>query len=242
MGVARIIPRPWRPALKRMVYAGRRRHCPVCDRHARRFVPGGENSRPEAACPFCGSLERHRLVWLYFQRRTNLFDRSPKRVLHVAPESMFQPRLLEALAPGYLTADLFDPSVMERMDITDINHPDAAFDVIYCSHVLEHVPDDRKAMREFRRVLKPGGWAVLLVPITAERTIEDTSITDPAERLRRFGQEDHVRRYGSDFEHRLREAGFAVTRTPPGALCTPLEIERYQLSPTASGDVFHCVK
>src|SRR5262249_12426105 len=78
-------------------------------------------------------------------------------------------------------------------------------------HVLEHVPDDRRAMREFYRVLKPGGWAILLVPITVERTFEDPAVVDPAERLRLFGQEDHVRRYGPDYGDRLSEAGFAVS-------------------------------
>ncbi len=96
------------------------------------------------------------------------------------------------------------------MDITDVQYPDDTFDVIYCSHVLEHVPEDRKAMRELRRVLAPAGWAVLQVPITAEETFEDPSVTDPEERERLFGQCDHVRRYGPDYALRLKEAGFEV--------------------------------
>jgi ubiquinone/menaquinone biosynthesis C-methylase UbiE len=100
---------------------------------------------------------------------------------------------------------------MVKMDITDIQYPDNSFDVVYCSHVLEHVPDDRKAMRELARVLKPTGWAILAVPIFNEKTFEDPTITSPEERERVFRQSDHVRIYGRDFVDRLRESGFDVT-------------------------------
>ena len=174
-------------------------------------------------CPSCGSLERHRFVWLYFQRQTDLFDREFESVLHVAPEPCFLPRFLRLLGPGYLTADFLDDSVMERMDITDIGHEDGAFDVIYCSHVLEHVPDDRKAIQEFRRVLKQDGWAVIMVPITSESTYEDASIVDPKGRLKHFGQVDHVRRYGMDVQDRLEESGFSVTCVRPDAFLSERE-------------------
>ena len=131
-------------------------------------------------------------------------------MLHIAPEGCFSGRLQDRLRGAYITGDLQDPSAMVRVDVTEMEFPDASFDVVYCSHVLEHVPDDRKAMREFFRVLKPGGWAVLLVPITVEKTIEDPTLEDPAQSLALFGQEDHVRRYGKDYEDRLRDAGFAV--------------------------------
>jgi SAM-dependent methyltransferase len=100
---------------------------------------------------------------------------------------------------------------MVKMDITDIQYPDDTFDVIYCSHVLEHVQDDRKAIGEFYRVLKPGGWAILQVPITADTTFEDPKIINPKERERLFGQYDHARRYGPDYKDRLMEPGFSVT-------------------------------
>ncbi len=173
--------------------------------------PFGLAPRPDALCPDCGSVERHRLVWLFFKHKTNLFDRSPKKMLHIAPEKALDENLRKTPALDYLTADLTDPRAMVRMDITDIPYPDNLFDVIYCSHVLEHVPDDRKAIRHLNRVLKPTGWAVFVVPIKVEKTIEDTSITDPADRRRLFGQHDHVRRYGPDFADRLAEAGFDVT-------------------------------
>jgi ubiquinone/menaquinone biosynthesis C-methylase UbiE len=110
-----------------------------------------------------------------------------------------------------MTADLHSPA-MVKMDITNIQFPDETFDVVYCSHVLEHVPDDRKAMREFYRVLKSNGWAVLLVPIIVEKTFEDPSIDKPKDRLRLFGQSDHVRKYGRDYVDRLRESGFSVSK------------------------------
>jgi SAM-dependent methyltransferase len=112
---------------------------------------------------------------------------------------------------NYLSADLSAPSAIVKMDITDIQYPDNTFDVIYCSHVLEHIPDDRRAMREFYRVLKPDCWAILHVPITANRTFEDPAVIDPKERERLFGQFDHVRRYGPDYKDRLMEAGFSLT-------------------------------
>jgi len=99
---------------------------------------------------------------------------------------------------NYLTADLFDPLAMVKMDVTNIEYPDHSFDVIYCSHVLENVQDDRRALREFYRILKPNGWAILLVPVTAQKTFEDPSVTSPEDRLRLFGETYRVRRYGPD--------------------------------------------
>lgn len=221
------------------LYRGSERECPVCSASCRKFLVYGYIPRQDAKCPRCGALEWHRLVWLYFARMTDLFDGRKKKVLHVAPERCFESRLQEALGDNYLTTDLLDPNVMERMDITDIQYPDETFDVIYCSHVLEHVPDDRKAMREFRRVLKKTGWAILLVPITVDKTVEDPSITDPAERLRLFGQEDHVRRYGPDYLSRLREAGLDVKVRLPADVASPDEVLRMGLTPP-SGEIYYC--
>jgi len=179
-------------------------------------------------------------VWLYLTQHTDLFDGAPKRVLHVAPERCLEVRLRKALGNGYLTGDLHNRA-MVRMDVTRIESPDDSFDVIYCSHVLEHVVDDRKAMREFYRVLKPGGWAVLLVPVPADRPLEDDTIVSPQDRLRVFGQEDHVRRYGPDFVDRLREAGFEVRVIGVADLFGQADAVRMGLTP-ACGDIFHCTK
>ena len=214
---------------------GQRRLCPICGRTSRRFAP--YRRRREAMCVWCSSLERHRLVWSYFQQRTNLFDGSRRRILHVAPERCFEPRFRARLGRGYVTADIGDPRADVHMDVMQLAFPDATFDFVYCSHVLEHVADDRRAMREFRRVLKPGGHAVLMVPIIrSDQTFEDPAITDPRERERAFGQHDHVRAYGPDYVDRLRDAGFAVDVLDTQALATPDDVDRMVLS----GRVYVC--
>ncbi len=230
-----------RDVLERTAWQERARLCPVCGKAAHRFNPYGKVPREDAQCPHCGALERHRFFWLFLQKNTDLFNGRPKKMLHVAPESCFEPRFRERLGSDYLTADLHNPHAMVKMDITDIRYPDQSFDVIYCSHVLEHVPDDRQAMREFFRVLKNSGWAVLLVPITGKQTFEDPSIVDPAMRLKAFGQEDHVRRYGPDYADRLRDAGFAVKVFKVSDLADARDAERMGLT-RASGDIYYCTK
>jgi SAM-dependent methyltransferase len=231
--------RPARELVRKLPYLGVGRHCPVCRRSSRRFRPFGIVERAEAQCVHCGALERHRLVWLFLARRTDLFDGRPRRMLHLAPEECLAPRLRRALGEGYLSADLADPRAMVRMDVTAIRFPDESFDVIYCSHVLEHVPDDRRAMRELHRVLKRDGFAVFMVPVGAERTFEDPAIVEPAARRAAFGQEDHVRVYGPDVADRLAAAGFLVTIARPADFAE--EIARCGLGP-AAGEVFHCAK
>jgi SAM-dependent methyltransferase len=130
--------------------------------------------------------------------------------LHVSPETIVM-RFLEKHAASYLSIDLDPVHVMQREDLTGLSFADASFDFIFCAHVLEHIPDDHRAMRELHRVLKPGGMAILQVPLTQHAfTYEDPSITDPAARRKAFAQEDHVRKYGQDYRSRLAEAGFTV--------------------------------
>lgn len=227
--------------IKMVIYHGTSRYCPVCKKQSRKFLQSGLIPRADAKCPFCGSLERHRLVWLYFKRKTDLFDGRPKQVLHVAPEPVFENQLKKLLGNKYLTADLYDPTAMVKMDITDIRYPDNTFDVIYCSHVLEHVVDDLRAMREFYRVLKPGGWAILLVPITTKKTFEDPTVTDPKERLKLFGQEDHLRRYGIDYLERLKNAGFTVNIIKASDFMQDKEIVSMGIT-EAAGEIYYCTK
>ena len=242
----KLIPDLLKPGLrylrKTIRYWGRGRYCPVCARHASHFEPFGIVPRDDACCVWCGALERHRLVWLFLQRRTDFFSgTTPRKMLHVAPERCFAQRFRRVIGGGYLTADLLAEDVDVRMDICDMHLPDNSFDIIYCSHVLEHVADDRRAMREFHRVLADTGWAVILVPISAAVTFEDPSITDRGERLRVFGQEDHVRRYGPDYIDRLLEAGFVVSRVFPSDFLSREEIERMAIT-DAAGEIFHCRK
>ena len=228
-----------RKALRDLPYAGEGRWCPICEGSSRRFRSTGTPPREEALYIHCGALERHRLVWLYWEKRTDLFDGRAKKVLHVSPEPCIESRLRRRLVGEYVTADLWNPNAMVRMDITDIPYPDETFDVIYCSHVLEHVLDDQTAMREFHRVLKKSGWAVLQVPVTADRTLEDPSVVDSRQRLRLFGQEDHVRAYGPDFVERLEGAGFKVLVTRVADLFDEHAVLRMGLTP-AAGEVYHC--
>lgn len=220
---------------------GKGRFCPVCSKSSSRFRQFRLVPREDAQCAHCGALERHRLLWLYITNKTDLFDGKQKKMLHVAPEPCFESRFKKRLGDNYITADLLDTSAMVKMDITDIKYPDQSFDVIYCSHVLEHVQDDRRAMREFHRVLKGNGWAILLVPINAEQTFEDASIVEPQERLKAFGQEDHVRRYGPDSVDRLRDAGFKVEVTKVNGFIEKDDAIRMGLTP-ASGEIYYCTK
>jgi glycosyltransferase involved in cell wall biosynthesis/SAM-dependent methyltransferase len=171
----------------------------------------GGGYRPNSMCQLCNSKERDRLLYLYLRNKTELF-RSPAKLLHVAPEPRLQELLSDQTHLDYLTADLNSPNVMVKMDITDIQYPDDSFDCIICNHVLEHIPHDRAAMRELLRVLKPGGWAVLQVPISLslDVTFEDESAITEASREASFGQRDHVRIYGQDYPRRLSDAGFEV--------------------------------
>jgi hypothetical protein len=215
--------------------------CNVCGRGLRRFRELTPSK--ETICPFCYSQPRHRMVWSFFSRRTNLFDGRSKKMLHVGPEIQFEKALTSVVGAGYITADLLYPKAKVRMDITKIPFPRDFFDVVLCSHVLEHVPDDRKAMGELARVLKPDGWAVIMVPYFPERgpTFEDFTVTDPAERLKLFGQEDHVRIYGNDFVERLKESGFEVRVLHSLDFMTPDEITRSGIS-GFSDHVFLCTK
>ncbi len=187
--------------------------CPICNAEADTFLSFGKNPRPNAMCPQCGSMERHRLLWLYLRSKTNFFMRE-HRVLDIAPIKLFSDSWSSFFQDNYISIDLCSPLAKIRMDITDLMFSDNYFDWIICYHVLEHVPDDRKAMQELLRTLKPGGKAILQVPIFSGATYEDSSIIAPEEREKAFGQSDHVRRYGDDYADRLRSVGFAVTVEP----------------------------
>jgi SAM-dependent methyltransferase len=177
---------------------------------------------------------------MYLKEKTDFFTAS-HRVLHFAPEEFLQERFSSLPNLDYRSADLSSPLAMDRVDITGLPYEDAAFDVVLCSHVLEHVPDDRKAMREVYRVLTPGGWAILQVPFQSKRehTYEDPTITDPAARRRAFGQEDHLRVYGQDYITRLGEAGFQVTRDGWVRELPRDFVEAHRLE---RADVFFCQK
>jgi SAM-dependent methyltransferase len=191
------------------------RTCPICGYHGV-FISVGHPPRWDARCLNCGSRERHRLTHLWVTEGGG--DRlAGKRILHFAPEKVVIRQMRGN--PLYETADLRQPGVTHTVDITGVALPDASYDVVMAHHVLEHIQDDRKAMREIFRLLTPGGVALLSAPINATRqqTYENPSVTTPEARHAHFSQSDHVRYYGLDFADRLAEAGFAVEifRLPP---------------------------
>lgn len=197
--------------LRGLIYRGDHVECPCCGGKFRTFLPGGPEKRPNARCPRCSSLERHRLLWLYLVERTGLF-RDRLTVLYLAPERDLQRRLRALPNLTFVSGDLDSPLAMVRMDVERLPLRDQAFDAIVCSHVLEHVSDARRALGELRRVLRPAGWAILQSPIdlTRAETFEDPSVVTPEERLRVFGQSDHARIFGRDYPDWLRAAGFEV--------------------------------
>ena len=211
---------------------GTRVTCPICGLSLRFFFPFGVGGRirAHALCPGCGSLERDRAAWLHISRSPQRLG-AGTRLLHIAPERALEPKLRKLLGASYLTGDLARSDVDRRVSVEALPFGDASFDAIICNHVLEHVGDDRKAMAELRRVLVPGGWALLQVPLSPdlEVTDEDPSVTSPRERKRRFGQHDHVRSYGRDYVQRLVDAGFRLELIEVRTHHDPGDIERHGL-------------
>ena len=201
-------------------YRGNTVACPVCGSRFRKFLPYGRtNPRENALCPNCLALERHRLMWLYLQRKTDFFT-APHRLLHVAPEHCFIDRFERMENLDYVTADIESPLAKVKMDIHHIPFGENTFDVAFCNHVMEHVDDDIRAMAELYRVLKPGGWAIIQSPMDTTRatTLQDPAITSPADREKHYWQSDHQRLYGRDYAQRLEKAGFAVVRRRGAAI------------------------
>ena len=185
---------------------------PIDGRKFRKFLPYGyESIRTNALSPSTLSLERHRLLWLYLKNETDFFEKQQK-VLHIAPEQCFLKRFKKMKNLDYTTADLHSPLVDVKADICNLPFEDNFFDTIFCNHVLEHIPNDRKAMEELYRVLKKGGTGIFQIPqdLSRETTYEDFSKTTAEERRKHFGQYDHVRVYGRDYGDRLEKVGFEV--------------------------------
>lgn len=231
--------------LRAIFYYGSKYICPFCKNSFRKFLPIGikikmlkekevigAGYRINAACPRCDSSDRERLIYLFL---TNLFSKQePKKrikLLHIAPERNLQKFLSEQKNIDYTSADLDSPLAQVKMDITNINYPKNYFDFIICNHVLEHIEDDKKAMSELYRVLKPKGKAILQVPISLKikKTIEE-NIKDPKMRQEKFGQWDHVRLYGEDYKNRLKECDFKVKLNNFAHLLDKKIAERYSIN------------
>lgn len=200
---------------------------------------GYGNQRPNVLSPSTLSLERHRLLWLYLKEKTDFFT-AEKKVLHFAPEQCFLKRFKALNTIDYTTTDLESPIADVKADICNLPFEDNSYDIILCNHVLEHIPDDTKAMQELYRVLKPGGYGIFQIPQDLNRaeTFEDNSITDKKERAKIFGQYDHVRVYGRDYFDKLRNIGFRVEEVDYTKNISPELIDRYRL---AAGEIIPVV-
>jgi len=205
---------------------------PIDGKSFSKFLPYGYvNQRENVLSPSTLSLERHRLLWLYLQNKTSFFTAN-KTVLHFAPEQAFYKKFRQLSNLNYTTTDLNSPLADVKADICDLPFKDEEFDFILCNHVLEHIPDDTKAMKELYRILKPNGMAILQIPqdLNREKTFEDNSITDPKKRAKIFGQYDHVRIYGRDYFEKLRTIGFKVEEENYAQNLTSEEIEKYRIN------------
>lgn len=239
------IPRPilqriagWAVPIMGLWYIGKGKECPLCGCRRRKFLPYGYvTQRDNALCPNCLALERHRTLWLWLLRESDIGRGAVAlpRLLHVAPEVALMRKFSRIYAKqpaDYVTADLESPLADLHFDIQHIPLEDESFDVVICNHIMEHVEDDRLAMREILRIMRKGGWGVILSPVDLQRekTFEDDTITDEAERTRIFGQYDHRRIYGRDYAERLRDAGFEVYECDYANLIPAKEKQLYALT------------
>lgn len=212
------------PAAAHRLFDGTGCECTVCGAQLKSF---GHTHRPDhLSCPICGAIDRDRFHQLILQRRTGFYDDAPKSLLHIAPEPVLEPVFRATPQLRYVSGDLMRPNVTHKVDICNMQFEDNEFDFAFCSHVLEHVPDDSAAMREFARVVKPTGKILFAFPQGTTPTTEDPTLTNRKERIRRFGQIDHLRMYGPDVVERFEQAGLAVTTLRPRDLCDPAEMIR----------------
>ncbi|GAB5565852.1 MAG: class I SAM-dependent methyltransferase [Winogradskyella sp.] len=214
---------------------------PIDGKGFRTFLPYGYvKQRPNILSPSTLSLERHRLLWLYLKYETNFFKEELK-VLHFAPEQCFLKRFRSLKNITLTTTDLESPIADVKADICNLPFEDNSYDVILCNHVLEHIPDDTKAMQELYRVMKPNGWGIFQIPqdLNRSKTFEDDTITDKTERAKIFGQYDHVRVYGRDYFDKLRSIGFIVEEVDYTAILSDENIDKYRL---AKGEIIPLVR
>lgn len=243
-----LVPRPllirlsyWVRPLIALSLKGHRFTDPIDGKSFKKFLPYGyESPRENVLSPSTLSLERHRLLWLYLKNETDFFNK-PLKLLHFAPEQAFYHRFKKLDNLEYTTTDLNSPLADVKADICNLPFEDNSFDVILCNHVLEHIPDDTKAMHELYRVMKSGGWGVFQIPQDLKRykTFEDNTIIDRKERARIFGQYDHVRIYGRDYFDKLRSTGFTVEEVDYTNILPKEAVEKYRL---AKGEIIPLVR
>ena len=240
--ILNIVPRPLLIRLSYLVkpilslyYQGSTYTDPIDGKSFRKFLPYGYGKqRSNVLSPSTLSLERHRLLWLYLKNETDFFtsSSSSKKVLHFAPEQCFLKQFKALNHIDYTTTDLNSPIADVKADICNLPFEDHSYDIIFCNHVLEHIPDDQKAMEELYRVMKPGSWGIFQIPqdLNREFTFEDNTITDKAERAEIFGQYDHVRIYGRDYFDKLRSVGFKVVAVDYASKLSAELVDKYSLA------------
>lgn len=226
---AKIVLDSWRFSREAHNHVGTRYECPFCGFHskdlallgidspaARKYETIGMGIRP-GMCWKCRAKDKEKLLFLYLRDTAKIFDGHPLRLLHIAPENIIAQRILPMESIDYICGDFFAkgymyPPYVRNMNVLNLLLPNEDFDIVMCNHVLEHIEDDRKAMRELYRVLRKGGIGILQVPMSKilEKTLENPNVQTPKEKLEVFGQIDHVRLYGKDYKERLEESGFRV--------------------------------
>lgn len=225
------------------LYLGNKFTCNCCGKSFRKFLTKGNIKRENAECPFCHSLERTRLLDFYLKDELNLYNLNDINFLHIAPEECLYKKLSK-LNINYIDGDINPALARYKMDITQINYADDYFDIIVCSHVLGHIPDEAKAISELRRVLKPNGVAIIMTLInrSSEITFEDSQIKTEGDRLKNYGEQDLCRLHGNDFKYRLSNQGFFVEEIDYRKK-HPLNFrEKYRLGNGDREIIFHCQK
>lgn len=233
-----------RNRLAPLIYAGDNLYCPVCARSFSKFRTAGRGTekRDNAVCPLCTSRERDRLSFLFFSDATSGCFGPDTRLLHIAPEPCLLKPFRELAAGAYVCADLMRTDVDERFDVMAIPHPDATFTAVYCSHVLQDVRDDTKAMAEFYRVLAPGGWAILNVPVTTATSVDHRDAPKHVRATADDRPPEHLRSYGLDYPRRMESVGFQVRVIAPDDLASAQEQQRMGIATAASGAIYFGIK
>ncbi len=234
-----------------LINPGKKVYCLYCKKTYRKFLHEGVKAKvfktytvagggykKNVQCPNCYSVDRSRLLYLFFQLRTEVFQKKT-HILHISPNKEIAKVLCEGKTISHVCGTIEPEQYMEfnpvYLDVQKIGFEDHTFDVLICCHVIEHVDHDDVAMREIHRVLKPGGFAILQVPLALnlEKTLEDKTLKTDKERKRAFGQVDHNRLYGLDYFDKLKNAGFRVVRDNPfqNKWLSKEELERHRLDP-----------
>ncbi|MBT8241020.1 MAG: class I SAM-dependent methyltransferase [Acidimicrobiia bacterium] len=229
--------------LRGLMFIGRRYECPCCNASLRGFVGrwGFLRATADGYCPRCNAKARHRRIWHFLEQDPSTMT-GGGRILEIAPWPALAAALRRLGGSTYVGLDLehTGPHVTVVGDAVAMPFPPGSFDFVLCIHVLEHIEDDRSAISALFDIVKPGGWALVSVPLRLDRpTHEDPSITDPDERARIFGERSHVRFYGTDFFDRLVSVGFQVDLDPAADIPSDVA-ERYGLR--YDENLFRCMK